>query len=208
MKHWLFEALLLFLAAYYQANGVKITNSTNSAHAQTDGQTVVCNQYIGTDVETNDAIKKLDEKLDQIIKLLQTSPNPSKIIAFKNILHLETDKNSFLLDYKLKKEQNDTTKVSLEKFRSFSFRSFFLSLLFFFVYSVFLSCSTERKQSYVDIESEEWNKTMKYKLLREVLILVLINSLYQNFEVLIWLILSSNSLVTALTCKEIYEKNM
>ena len=82
MKHWLFEALLLFLAAY-QANGAKITNSTNSAHAQTDGETVVCNQYIGTDVGTNDAIKKLDEKLDQIIKLLQTSPNPSKIIAFK-----------------------------------------------------------------------------------------------------------------------------
>ena len=61
MKHWLFEALLLFLAAY-QANGAKITNSTNSAHAQTDGETVVCNQYIGTDVGTN--------------------PNPSKIIAF------------------------------------------------------------------------------------------------------------------------------
>ena len=46
-------------------------------------------------------------------------------------MHLETDKNSFLLDYKLKKEQNDTTKVSLEKFRSFSFLSFFLSLFVF-----------------------------------------------------------------------------
>ena len=161
MKHWLFEALLLFLAAH-QANGAKITNSTNSAHAQTDGETVVCNQYIETNIGTNDAIKKLDEKLDQIITLLQPSPNPSKIIAFKNILHLETDKYSFLLDYKLKNEENDTTKVSLEKFRSFSFLSFFLSLLFLFVYSVFLSCLTERKQSYVDIESEEWNKTMKY----------------------------------------------
>ena len=77
MKHWLFAALFLFLVAY-QANGAKITNSTNNVHAQTHGETVVCNQYIGTD-----AIKKLDEKLDQIIKLLQTSPNPSKIIAFK-----------------------------------------------------------------------------------------------------------------------------
>ena len=131
MKHWLFETLLLFLAAY-QANGAKITNSTNSAHAQTDGETVVCNQYIETNIGTNDAIKKLDEKLDQIITLLQPSPNPSKIIAFKNILHLETDKYSFLLDYKLKNEQNDTTKASLEKFRSFSFLSFFLSLLFLF----------------------------------------------------------------------------
>ena len=82
MKHWLFAALFLFLVAY-QANGAKITNSTNNVHAQTDGETVVCNQYIGTDVGTNDAIKKLDEKLDQIIKLLQSSPNPSKIIAFK-----------------------------------------------------------------------------------------------------------------------------
>ena len=82
MKHWLFAALFLFLVAY-QANGAKITNSTNNVHAQTDGETVVCNQYIGKDVGTNDAIKKLDEKLDQIIKLLQTSPNPSKIIAFK-----------------------------------------------------------------------------------------------------------------------------
>ena len=73
--------------------------------------------------------------LDQIIKLLQTSPNPSKIIAFKNILYLETDKNSFLLDYKLKNEQKDTTKVSFEKFRSFSFLSFFLP--FFFVCLLF-----------------------------------------------------------------------
>ena len=67
----------------YQANGAKITNSTNNVHAETDGETVVCNQYIGTDAATNETIKKLDEKLDQIIKLLQTSPNPSKIIALK-----------------------------------------------------------------------------------------------------------------------------
>ena len=123
MKHWLFAALFLFLVAY-QANGAKITNSTNNVHALTDGETVVCNQYIGTDVGTNDTIKKLDEKLDQIIKLLQSSPNPSKIIA------LETDKNNFLLDYKLKNEQKDTTKVSFEKFRSFSFLSFFLPFCF------------------------------------------------------------------------------
>ena len=75
-------ALFLFLVVH-QANGAKITNSTNNGHAQTDGETVVCNQYIGTDVGTNDAIKKLDEKLDQIIKLLQTSPNQIKIITFK-----------------------------------------------------------------------------------------------------------------------------
>ena len=129
MKHWLFAALFLFLVAY-QANGAKITNSTNNVHAQTDGETVVCNQYIGTDVGTNNAIKKLDEKLDQIIKLLIQV----RLLLLKNILHLETDKNIFLLDYKMKNEQKDTTKVSFEKFRSFSFLSFFPSLLFLFVY--------------------------------------------------------------------------
>ena len=82
-------------------------------------------------------------------------------MLLKNILHLETDKNSFLLDHKMKNEQKDTTKVSFEKFRSFSFLSFFLSLLFSFVYSVFLSFSTERKQSYADTESRESNKTTK-----------------------------------------------
>ena len=168
MKHWLFEALLLFLAAYYQANGVKITNSTNSAHAQTDGQTVVCNQYIGTDVETNDAIKKLDEKLDQIIKLLQTSPNPSKIIAFKNILHLETDKNSFLLDYKLKNEQKDTTKVIFEKFRSFSFLSFFPSLLFLFVY-FFKAVWQSASKAMLILKAKNEIKPRSKILLREVL---------------------------------------
>ena len=69
MRHWLFAALFLFLVAY-QANGWKITNSTNNGHAQIDEATIVCNQYIGTDAGTNEAIKKLDEKLDQIIKLL------------------------------------------------------------------------------------------------------------------------------------------
>ena len=81
MKHRLFAALFLFLVAY-QANGAKITNSTNSAHAQTDRETVVCNQYIGTEVGTNDAIKKLDEKLDQIIKLLKTSPNQKTVCCW------------------------------------------------------------------------------------------------------------------------------
>ena len=97
MKHWLFAALFLFLVAY-QANGAKITNSKNNVHAQTDGETVVCNQYTGTDVGTNDAIKKLDEKLDQIIKLLQSSPNPSKIIAFKKYPPFRNRQKQFLAE--------------------------------------------------------------------------------------------------------------
>ena len=58
MKHWLFAALFLFLVAY-QANGAKITNSTNNVHAQTDEEKIVCNQYIGTDAGTSEAIKNL-----------------------------------------------------------------------------------------------------------------------------------------------------
>ena len=83
MESWLFAALFVFLVAYV-AYGAKITNSTNNVHAQTDEEKIVCNQYIGTDAGTTEAIKNLDEKLDQIIKLLQPSPNPSK-----NCLHKE-----------------------------------------------------------------------------------------------------------------------
>jgi len=90
MRFSLFVAFLVIFAEC----AANETKTTKKGH----GEPVVCNQYIGQGAVTNDAIKKLDEKLDQIIKLLQTSSNPSKIIAFKNILHLETDKNSFLLD--------------------------------------------------------------------------------------------------------------
>ena len=83
MESWLFAALFVFLVAYV-AYGAKITNSTNNVHAQKKKKKIVCNQYIGTDAGTSEAIKNLDEKLDQIIKLLQSSPNPSK-----NCLHKE-----------------------------------------------------------------------------------------------------------------------
>ena len=49
-------AALFVFLVAYQANGAKITN------------------------------KKLDEKLDQIIKLLQPSPNPSKNCLHKEII--------------------------------------------------------------------------------------------------------------------------
>ena len=53
--------------AEYAANGTKTTKKGQ-------GEPVVCNQYIGQGAVTSDAIKKLDEKLDQLIKLLQPSP--------------------------------------------------------------------------------------------------------------------------------------
>ena len=59
MRFWLFAAFLVIFAEY-AANGTKTTKK--------------CNQYIGQGAVTSDAIKKLDEKLDQLIKLLQPSP--------------------------------------------------------------------------------------------------------------------------------------
>lgn len=58
------------------------TNNTSVVEgAGTKRETVVCNQYIGQDGATaNEAIKKLDEKLDKLIKLLQPpTPNPGKM---------------------------------------------------------------------------------------------------------------------------------
>jgi len=72
--------LVLFAGiAVYSSSGAKVTgNSTAVVSAKTDGETVVCNQYIGQDNKAHEAIKKLDEKLskklDQLIKLLQPSP--------------------------------------------------------------------------------------------------------------------------------------
>jgi len=60
----------------YWASGAKITNNVTVVPSKTEGRKVVFQQqYIGHDAKTNEAIKKLDEKLskklDQIIKLLE-----------------------------------------------------------------------------------------------------------------------------------------
>ena len=66
MRFLLFVAFLVIFAEC-AANGTKTTKKG-------DGEPVVCNQYIGQGAVTSDAIKKLDEKLDQLMKLLQPSP--------------------------------------------------------------------------------------------------------------------------------------
>ena len=66
MRFLLFVAFLVIFAEC-AANGTK---TTKKGH----GEPVVCNQYIGQGAVTSDAIKKLDEKLDQLMKLLQPSP--------------------------------------------------------------------------------------------------------------------------------------
>ena len=64
--------------------GAKVTNTTPvDSAAKTGGQTFLCNHYAGEDPETDEAIKKLDEKLEAILKLLQgnappSPPNPGK----------------------------------------------------------------------------------------------------------------------------------
>ena len=65
----------LVIFAECAANGTKITKKGH-------GEPVVCNQYIGPGALTSDAIKKHDEKLDQLIKLLQPSPCAGNLRIF------------------------------------------------------------------------------------------------------------------------------
>ena len=67
MRFWFILAFSLLLAA-------NTTNGTKS----TDGKSFVCNQYNGHNSETNQAMKKIDKKLDQIIEMLQPSPMTGK----------------------------------------------------------------------------------------------------------------------------------
>ena len=67
MRSWFILAFSLLLTA-------NATNGTKS----TDGKSFVCKQYNGHNSETNQAIKKIDKKLDQIIEMLQPSPNTGK----------------------------------------------------------------------------------------------------------------------------------
>ena len=67
MRFWFILAFSLLLTA-------NATNGTKS----TDGKSFVCNQYNGHNSETNQAIKKIDKKLDKIIEMLQPCPNTGK----------------------------------------------------------------------------------------------------------------------------------
>ena len=83
MRFWLFAAFLVIFAEY-AANG---TNTTKKGQ----GEPVVCNQYSGQGAVTSDSIKKLDEKLDQLIKLLQPSPYAGNLRIY--IFHSNTQRN-------------------------------------------------------------------------------------------------------------------
>ena len=96
MKLWL-TAFFFVIFAQCAANGANITSNTHVVRADKNGETVVCNQYIGQGAETSEALNKLDEKLskklDQLIKLLQPSPTPANPTPGKNVfstIHSDT----------------------------------------------------------------------------------------------------------------------
>ena len=72
-------------------HGTKVTNTTPVDSAKTGGQTFLCNHYAGEDPKTHKAIKKLDEKLEAILKLLQgnapPSPNPGEKRCMRYLFH-------------------------------------------------------------------------------------------------------------------------
>ena len=71
-----FLTALSFIFAILTVHGTKVTNTTPVDSAKTGGQTFLCNHYAGEDPKTHQAIKKLDEKLEAILKLLQGNAPP------------------------------------------------------------------------------------------------------------------------------------
>ena len=72
-----FIAVLSFTFAVFTVHGTKLTNTTPVDSAKTGGQTILCNQYAGENPKASEAIKKLDEKLEAILQLLQGGKPPS-----------------------------------------------------------------------------------------------------------------------------------
>ncbi|CAH3194566.1 unnamed protein product, partial [Porites evermanni] len=87
MRFWFILAFPLLLTA-------NATNGTKS----TDGKSFVCNQYNGHNAETNQAIKKIDKKLDQIIEMLQPSPNTASTCKEIYTKNLSSENKAYLLD--------------------------------------------------------------------------------------------------------------
>ena len=70
-----FIAVFLFMFAVFTVPSAKTTNTTPVNPAKTDGQTILCNQYIGQGGKAHEAIKKLDEKIEKVLELLQGKPS-------------------------------------------------------------------------------------------------------------------------------------
>ena len=63
--------------AVFTVRGTILTNTTPIDSAKTGGQTILCNHYAGEDPKASEAFKKLDDKLEAILKLLQGGKPPS-----------------------------------------------------------------------------------------------------------------------------------
>ena len=65
-------AVFSFMFAFFTVrDGAKLTNTTSADSAKIGGQTILRNHYAGQSPKAREAIKKLDEKLEVILKLLQ-----------------------------------------------------------------------------------------------------------------------------------------
>ena len=64
-----FLTALLFIFEILTVHGTEVRNSTPVDSAKIGGQTL-CNHYAGEDPKTHEAIKKLNEKIEAILKLL------------------------------------------------------------------------------------------------------------------------------------------
>ena len=70
-------AVFSFMFEVLTVSGVELTNTTPLDPAKTGGQTILCNQYAGENPKASEAMKKLDEKLEAILKLLQGGKPPT-----------------------------------------------------------------------------------------------------------------------------------
>lgn len=60
--------------AVFTVRGAKLPNSTPVDSIKTGGQIILCNHYAGETPKAGEAFKKLDEKLEAILKLLRGAP--------------------------------------------------------------------------------------------------------------------------------------
>ena len=70
-------AVFSFMFAALTVRGAKLTNTTPVDSAKTGGQIILFNHYAGENPEASEALKKLDEKLEAVLKLLQGGAPPT-----------------------------------------------------------------------------------------------------------------------------------
>ena len=69
-------AVFSFIFAAFTVRGAK-PNTASVDSAKSGGQTILCNHYAGENPKASEAFKKMDEKLEGILKLLQRGEPPS-----------------------------------------------------------------------------------------------------------------------------------